>query len=381
MRKVHAALCLLVAGLLFGCSSGTLSNLQNVVAIPAVRSASGSVHGGQQPVSGATITLWAVGTNGYGSAATSLTTATTAADGSFSITGTYSCPASNPEVYITAAGGNPGLGAGTNNSAISLMAALSDCNTLKANAATTFININEVTTVAAAYALAQFINPANGSIGAWSSANTGLVNAFATASNLASVSTGAALATTPNGNGVVPQSEINVLADILAPCVNSSSSSSSACASLFGDLKSSSGTTPFNTLLAALSIALHPGYNVSTLFGLAGGSPPFQPTLSVAPNDWTVAMSFNSGAAASARMIAIDGFGNAWSITGSGRLSKLSPQGIPLNGSPFTSPSLNGPGALAIDNGNGVWVGNSGNGTLAGFSNAGGNFFLVRPAR
>ena len=122
-------------------------------------------------------------------------------------------------MYLTASGGNPGLTAGTNNSAISLVATLTDCNTLKANAATTFITINEVTTVAATYALVQFIGA--GGIGAISYANAGLVNAFATVHNLVNTSTGVALATTPNGNGVVPQQEINTLADLLVPCVNS----------------------------------------------------------------------------------------------------------------------------------------------------------------
>jgi streptogramin lyase len=84
-------------------------------------------------------------------------------------------------------------------------------------------------------------------------------------------------------------------------------------------------------------------------------------------------MSFNNGATASAKGIAIDASGNAWSITGSSRLSKLSSQGAPLNGSPFST-NLNGPGALAIDTSGNVWVVNAGNGTLAGFANSGSSF-------
>ncbi len=136
--------------------------------------------------------------------------------------------------------------------------------------------------------------------------------------------------------------------DILAPCINSSSNGSTACTTLFGDLLPSNSIVPSNTLLASLSMALHPGYNVSTLFGLASGSPPFQPTLAVAPNDWTVAMSFNGGAV-NPRSVAIDGAGNVWTaylVSGgtNSRLSKLSPLGVPLNGSPFPF-NLNGANA------------------------------------
>ena len=75
------------------------------------------VHGGQAPISGATIQLWSVGTTGYGLGATALIAATvTTSDGtgivnsnanagnanntlpagSFTITGDYTCPATIP---------------------------------------------------------------------------------------------------------------------------------------------------------------------------------------------------------------------------------------------------------------------------------------------
>ena len=95
-------------------------------------SISGSVYGGQQPVSGAAIQLYAVGTSGYGSAATSMlnTTVYTGSDGKFSITGDYACPAAgtafgpSTPVYMVASGGNPGLSPGTNNGSLVLMAGL-----------------------------------------------------------------------------------------------------------------------------------------------------------------------------------------------------------------------------------------------------------------
>lgn len=83
----------------------------------------GSVHGGQQPVTGATIQLYSAGLTGYGSAATSLipisaqvpfsgpgTGALTDGNGGFQISGDYTCPSATSQVYITSTGGNPGLG-------------------------------------------------------------------------------------------------------------------------------------------------------------------------------------------------------------------------------------------------------------------------------
>ena len=373
MRSFAAAL---LAGslslFLIGCSTGTVADLTGTTKVAAT-GVHGIVHGGQQPVTGSTITLWSVGTTGYGSAGSSLATATTDSTGSFNITGSYTCPASDPYVYITSTGGNPGLGGSVNNTAISLVAALTDCNTLKTNAATTYIVINEATTVASAYALAQFMNTSTGAIGSYSYSNTGLQNAFQTVSNLVNTTTGNAYSVTPNGNGVVPQSEINTLADILAACVNTSSGSSTACASLFSNVSGSPG----NTLLAALQIALHPATNVSNLYALAGGTPPFQPTLGAAPNDWTIALSFNMGSTVP-RQLAIDSGGNVWTTNFNGggtasTLSKINTLGVPQNGSPFHT-NMNGASGLAIDIADDAWVGNTGNGTLVGYSNAGGPF-------
>lgn len=65
-----------------------------------------------------------------------------------------------------------------------MAAALGSCATLLANANTTFITMDEVTTVATAYALAPFASSLT-SIGASGSNPIGLVNAFANAALLA----------------------------------------------------------------------------------------------------------------------------------------------------------------------------------------------------
>lgn len=264
------------------------------------------VNGGQQPVSGATIQLWAAGSTGYGTGATALISATlttsdgtgvvnsnanagnvnnTLAAGNFTLNfaGAYTCPTASTLVYLTATGGNPGLAAGTNNSAIVLMAPLGQCGSLNSS---TFVSINEVTTVASMYALAQFIGT-GGSIGSPSASAPALASAFANVNNMVNIAAGSALATTSGGN-TVPQSEIDTLADILVPCVNSSGPTSAACAALFSAATPSGGSAPTTVLGAVLNIALNPNINATALYNLSTANTAFQPTLSSAPANWNV---------------------------------------------------------------------------------------------
>jgi trimeric autotransporter adhesin len=172
------------------------------------------VHGGQQPVSGATLQLYVVGTTGDGSAATPLLTRTVTSDanGYFDITGAYTCPSPSTLVYITATGGNPGLGAGTNNAAIALMAALGTCGSLQTS---TIININELTTVAAVWPLAPFISSYS-SIGSGTADAAALASAFTLASEYVNTTTGTAPGLNVPAGTTIPVAQLNTLADILS---------------------------------------------------------------------------------------------------------------------------------------------------------------------
>ena len=147
--------------LLSGCAMGTMNGPESVPQSAVAPRSPGVVHGGQQPVSGATIQLYSVNTTTDLGASTPLLTSsvTTASDGSFTITNLYTCPTSNPLVYLLSTGGNPGLSGTVNNADISLMTAIGTCSTLMT---TPFIAINELTTVAAA---AYFIGPFHGDAG------------------------------------------------------------------------------------------------------------------------------------------------------------------------------------------------------------------------
>ena len=227
LRSVAVTGAFALAAALTGCSMGTAPT-NDVTASAALN---GSVHGGQQPISGATIQLYSVGTTGYGTGATPLLTSavTTDSGGNFSITNKYTCSTSTL-VYITATGGNPGLGTGTNPNS-KLMAALGTCGTLNSN---TFITMNEVTTAAAAFALTPYFSntisaTSTDSFGAPNTvqAQIGITNAFTTAATLANFSTGGANTTlTTNGAGgtitITPESaKLYTIADILAACINS----------------------------------------------------------------------------------------------------------------------------------------------------------------
>jgi len=329
----------------------------------------GKVHGGEQPVVGAQVYLYAAGTTGtsttgYGANAISLLDApgyvTTGNDGSFIVTGMYdlsACQSGQDLVYIVALGGNAG-GAG-NNSGTVLMSALGNCAGLSAN---TYVVVDEVTTVASVYALQQFmsINAGNYNVGTSSTNVTGLRNAFLTVTNLVNTSTGTALAKTPNGNGTVPQAEIDTLANIVAACVNSAGGAS-ICGNLFTNATPPGGTAPADTLHAVLDIAQNPGNNVIALYQTAPPQAPFVPTLSAAPSDWSIAIPYTGGGIYYPQGLAVDFSGNIWAVDQQGPgLSEFNTLGVSQQGSSgVTSNVPASPFALAIDPSGNLWLNSS----------------------
>jgi len=250
----------------------------------------GRVKGGQQPVTGATIQLYQVGAVSDGSSAATLGASTTTdPSGNFTITGNYTCPGSNPEVYLLATGGNPGLTSGTNNTAIDLLAALGSCGSLSSS---TFINLNEVTTVAAVAALSPYMTSPT-AIGSGTSDASALAAAFTLASQYASTATGLAPGASVPAGDAVPSTLINSLADIVSACVNSTggvAGDGSSCGNLFTEATPSGGPAPTNVASALLNILNNPTSNASSLFALQPSTPPFQQALSAAPSSWAVSL-------------------------------------------------------------------------------------------
>ena len=166
---------------------------------------------------------------------------------------------------------------------------------------------------------------------------------------------------------ILPTDEINTLANILAACVNSSNTRlpSTTCATLFTAATPPGGVAPTDTFQAAIDIALNPGNNAATLFGLVTGTPPFQPALGSAPTDFAVGIQYNGGPIADSGGgfgIDIDSSGNAWvTVVANGdildNVTKISPAGAVLSGpTGYLSGSLQTPWGLAIDNSGNAWI-------------------------
>ena len=338
LRSAALGVCAATLALLSGCGANPITSPSK----NAVPRAAGSLHGGQQPIAGAHVYLFAAGTAGYGTASTSLLSTgvsgtttdgdgnayvTTDANGDFDYGGLYaSCP-SGTQIYLLAVGGSPtGSLTGPVNPAIALSAAFGDCADLSAS---TFTEINEVTTVAMAFALNGFI--AGPTHVATSSTNTaGLANAFATANNLVDTTTGTARTTTPAGNGVAPQQYVNTLANIVAYCVNSAPGSNSPCDQFFSYTTVTSAPTPQDTLTAVTNIADFPAAQVAHLYSLASAVGPFNPGLSAQPNDFALGITYTATGYTPVQpgAVVIDAAGNIWTSDCQSCLNPATPDAL-----------------------------------------------------
>jgi streptogramin lyase len=323
------------------------------------------VHGGQQAVSGASIALYAAGSGGNGAGATNLLLlhpVTTDQYGGFSLAGDYTCPTATTQVYLVARGGNPGLAAGTSNPALVLATALGDCSNLTP---ATFIAVDEVTTAAAAWTLAQFLAP-GALVGSSATNTTGLRNAFLNAANLVNPSSGTAPGALPAGAGF-ELAKLNTLANALAPCVNSDGTT--GCAALF-----SASATSTDTLDAALAIVRNPARNVAAVFGLGSPQGPFQPVLAAAPNDWTLSITYgqcaagtNCGGLSDPSALALDSTGAVWVANyDSPVVSKFASNGTPATPAGYPGQGLRQSYGLTVDPQDSPWVSNQQSVSAAG---------------
>jgi sugar lactone lactonase YvrE len=282
------------------------------------------------------------------------------------------------------------LAGGLPNPAINIFAVLGTCNTPAAFAAEfPFVYISEESTVAAAYALGGFGNgPFN--IGAPHSNLAGIVNAANTAGQLYNfVKGGTAVSNTNAGlngttsNGVVPETKLNTLANILASCVDSgstASSPSSICTTLFSNATNNGvangGTVPTDTATAAFNIAQYPASNVAALYPLQNaGTSPFAPNLNSAPSDFTVTIAYTGGGLGatngkSPHSVAVDAKGNVYTVNyASSRLNVFSGLGVPQNATGYNGEDISHPVSVAVDSDSAtVWIANSTSNYMSSFN-------------
>ncbi|HUB51907.1 MAG TPA: hypothetical protein VL986_07165 [Terracidiphilus sp.] len=382
----------------------------------------GTVMAGNLPVAGAQVQLYEAGNTGYGSTAsplqftlngTTVNSVATDQNGDFTIPAGYACTSQNSLLYLVALGGNPG-GIG-NNAQLGFMTALGPCANLNSSVQ---LIVNEETTVASVWSLARFMGVNSFADVSSSNANynNGLAAAFATVNNLVDITVGQSLLFTPGGgeytpagldaspvaNGLVPQAEINTLADAIDTCaasVGGVPGDGSPCDMFFAASNTNplggvpnTSNEPTSIAQAVIELAQYPAksgeygaafpFTGSALYDLIPvAGYPFSPILEAPPTDWTMALSFTGGglegvklAAPGPSAMAIDGLGNVWISNRSiSSVSELSNLGVSISpfatgsranqAGGFTGGGMHSPVQIAVDQNGSVWVLNSNSGS------------------
>ena len=312
---------------------------------------SGIVRSGDIPVGPAEVRLFKAGAQ-KGAGATELGSAIANDDGKFTID--YDAP-DEGVLYLVSYGPAPDIRLAT---------------VIGPAPYTSSVIINERTTVATAYAMAQFID--GDQIGGH---DIGLTNAARMLRNLVNINTGMVgnvLNNAVNGTETSTLPTFNSLANILASCVNKQID----CLALFEISMPPDGPFPTNTLQAMVNIAHHAWQNPIELFVLSLFNDLYQPSLDLPPVSWTLAIKFigNGKEFDGPGAIAFDGQGNAWinnnyqfkedhtlPTCGGELLHKLAPDGSLIEGAPYTGGGLDGAGwGITIAPDGDIWVGNFG---------------------
>ncbi len=273
----------------------------------------------------------------------------TDANGAFTIPAGLVCPYSNSVLYIVADGGEAGAN-GPENNGIALRGVLGTCSSIRSGASFT---INEATTVAAAYAMAQFLR--GEAIDASATNSSGLILAAATDANLVDPTTGTTPGAVFPSTGTAPIAKINSLASLLNACVVSATGSA-PCTSLFNASASTSPAT--DTFAAAINIVQHPGTNVATLYTLSQASTAYQPALTAAPPDWTLAINYTGGGMNAPSSVAIDSTGLVWVSNYYSVASLFSNTGTPVFPHGITGGELYESFGAAVDVDDSFWIAN-----------------------
>jgi hypothetical protein len=240
--------------------------------------------------------------------------------------------------------------------------------------------INERTTVATAYTMAQFIHGTE-----IQGKGPGPRNAAGILRNVVDVYTGDVSTFLTNNSptnpniGTSTQPTLNSLANLLAVCMNDESE----CSNLFNLTTPPRGRVPRNTLQAAVNIVHFPSVNASDLFDLSKMQDIYQPALGIdqVPDAWTLVLLYNGNGMEldGPGNIAFDKKGNAWvnnkyvfnsdstaPVCGSTTFFKMTPTGDTtafggIDGSGVGAGGLYGAGfGITLDPRFNVWITNFG---------------------
>lgn len=308
-------------------------------------------------VDGATVRLLRAGSSP--GSALELRTTTTDSSGSFELH-VPDDVGDQAVLYLTAQGGQVGQQALPDE--VELATALADRRSGP-------VVVNELTTVAAGFSLAQFAR--DGSLGG---ADPGLRNAALMSRNLVSIATGETtrfLRTRPNGSSTQTFATLDSLASIIAGCV----AGSNDCDAFLDAATDAWGVRPESTWQAMTLLPSNPAGDAAGVFAQVPDDPRFVPVLESAPTAWILALRFygNGRQFNGPGNVAFDARGHVWSNNNAEwavkpkgvcpglEIFKLDPfaPGRPME--TFNGGGLNGAGfGIGIDPNRHVWVGNFG---------------------
>jgi streptogramin lyase len=239
------------------------------------------------------------------------------------------------------------------------------------------VTVNELTTVAASYSLAQFYRS-----GVVAGDSFGLRLAAGMNDNLVAITSGASspvLLNSPNADESNSLRSTRALANLLSACI----ADPAVVTQFLGLTTEPGGSAPTRTSQAMANLARNPGLNVASIYALSTNRTSYLPTLEAPPDAWTVAVKVNDSGddrylIGGMGYVVFDAQGYAWItdnvVQGTNHSSRLlvvlQPNGKPAAGasgtprSPIRNGGLLGGGyGLTIDPKGSVWVGNFGWGT------------------
>ena len=356
-RRLRAAVAAAVLVLV-----GALLTAASPLAGAAPTQLLGLVETGGTPLEGYEVTLYRTAPD---AAPAVVGTATTDSDGEFSITHDGASDASR--VYYVLARS----GALTPEPDSVVLAAVLGPDPIGS------VTVNPRTTVATAYAMAQFLDA-----GAISGPDPGVANGASMSFNVADPSTGdigEVLATPPNGDETSARRTFNSLANLVAACV----ADATDCDAIRSAATPLGGTTPADSLQALRNVVVDPSHEAAQFFTLSESGPtPYGPTRDAAPAAWTLALRFDGPADAPKTLngpgnFALDHEGTMWVANNytyappgqiacaSDLVMRFGPNGAYVPGSPYQGGGLSGVGyGIARDRYGAIWLSNFGFGAM-----------------
>lgn len=282
VRKIKCLLalfCVIIISIT-GCgdSNSDYRTIQDYLTLQNLRTIQGFVMMGDTAVVGSKISLYSTS---FKNGTKALNSTMTQADGSFNLRFSMK-DSDNGIVFLTTTGGQMG------NTAKDLPSQYSLAVVLASSAANQKVVLNDRTTVASAFALAQFITDEG-----ISGVGPGLAIAANMISNLVDIETGDPGLTILNDDNE-PSSEfsalksLNEMSNLLASCANNEA----VCEKMMQLALSLSNTVPTDTFHAVVNMARNPWRDPVPLFDLVTSDTYQQDLGKTAPSSWTLALKF-----------------------------------------------------------------------------------------